>query len=115
MANVLIIAEHDGSTLNPSAAKCVTCATGIQDATIDVLVLAADGDAVAAQAAEIAGVSKVLVANNPANEHALAAVLAPQVAERAHRDEREDHELADGKDAEHLLRRVPVWLDQGHR
>src|SRR5262249_35839218 len=35
---------------------------------------------VAAQAAQLAGVTRVLTVENPANEHALAAVLAPQVA-----------------------------------
>ena len=79
MAKILMIAEHDGSTLNPSAAKCVTCASELPDAEIDMLVLAADGDAVAAQAAEIEGVSRVLLAKNAANEPALAAVHAPQV------------------------------------
>ncbi len=83
MAKILIIAEHDGSTLNPSAAKCVTCAALLPDAEIDLLVLAADGDAVAAQAAEIDGVSRVLVAKNAANEPALAAVHAPQVVAAA--------------------------------
>ena len=83
MAKILIVAEHDGSTLNPSAAKCVACAADIPDAEIDLLVLAADGDAVAAQAAEIAGVSRVLVVKNDANESALAAVHAPQVVAAA--------------------------------
>ncbi len=83
MAKILIVAEHDGSTLNPSAAKCVTCAAAIPDAEIDLLVLAADGDAVAAQAAEIDGVARVLVAKNDANEPALAAVHAPQVVAAA--------------------------------
>ncbi len=83
MAKILIIAEHDGSTLNPSAAKCVTCAAELPDAEIDLLVLAADGDAVAAQAAEIDGVSRVLLAKNAANEPALAAVHAPQVVAAA--------------------------------
>ena len=41
---------------------------------------AADAAAVAAQAAQLAGVDRVLTVENPANEHALAAVLAPQVA-----------------------------------
>ena len=83
MAKILIIGEHDGSTLNPSAAKSVACAAEIPDAEIDVLILAADGAAVAAQAAEVAGVSRVLLANNAANEPALAAVHAPQVVAAA--------------------------------
>jgi electron transfer flavoprotein alpha subunit len=76
---VLIVAEHDGAKLNPSTAKSVTCARGISGAEIAVAVFAADAAAVAAQAARLAGVTKVLVVENPANAHALAAVLAPQV------------------------------------
>ena len=78
-AKVLIVAEHDGAKLNPSTAKSVTCARGIQGAEIIVAVFAAKPDAVAAQAAQLAGVTRVLTIENAANEHALAAVLAPQV------------------------------------
>jgi electron transfer flavoprotein alpha subunit len=80
MSKILVIAEHDGTRLNPSTSKCVTCASKIGGSTIDVLVLAADGSAVAAQAAALAGVGKVLLADNAANVEPLAAVLAPQVA-----------------------------------
>jgi electron transfer flavoprotein alpha subunit len=78
-AKVLIIAEHDGSKLNLSTAKSVTCARGVTGAEIVVAVFAANAAAVAEQAARLAGVSRVLAVENPANEHALAAVLAPQV------------------------------------
>jgi len=77
---VLIVAEHDGAKLNPATAKSVTCARGIAGAEIVVAVLAAKADAVAAQAAQLTGVARVLSVENPANEPALAAVLAPQVA-----------------------------------
>lgn len=80
MTKILIVAEHDGAKLNPSTAKCVTCAKGIPDAEITIAVFAADGAAVAAQAAAVAGVAKVLRVDNPANAHVLSAVLAPQVA-----------------------------------
>jgi electron transfer flavoprotein alpha subunit len=83
MSKILVIAEHDGARLNPSTSKCVSCAAKIAGSTIDVLVLAADGAAVAAQAAALAGVGKVLVADNAANAEPLAAVLAPQVAKLA--------------------------------
>jgi electron transfer flavoprotein alpha subunit len=83
MSKILIIAEHDGARLNPSTSKCVSCAAKIAGASIDVLVLATDGAAVAAQAAAIAGVGKVLVADNAANAESLAAVLAPQAAKLA--------------------------------
>jgi electron transfer flavoprotein alpha subunit len=78
-AKILIVAEHDGTKLNPSTAKSVTCARGIQGAEIIVAVFAAAPDAVAAQAAQLSGVTRVLTVANAANEHALAAVLAPQV------------------------------------
>lgn len=80
MSKILIIAEHNGSTLNPSTAKCVSCALGIANADITIAVLAADCTAVAAQAAQISGVGKVLRVDHAANAHALAATLAPQIA-----------------------------------
>ncbi|MFO1427834.1 MAG: electron transfer flavoprotein subunit alpha/FixB family protein [Steroidobacteraceae bacterium] len=80
MSKILIVAEHDGSRLNPATAKCVTCARAIPGAEITVAVFAADGAAVAAQAAQIAGVAKVLRVDNPAHAHALAAAIAPQLA-----------------------------------
>jgi electron transfer flavoprotein alpha subunit len=80
MSRVLIIAEHDGKLLNPGTAKCVTCAAALTGAPITVAVLARDPAAVAAQAAALAGVAHVLTVANPANEHPMAAVLAPQIA-----------------------------------
>ena len=80
MSKVLIVAEHDGKTLNQSTAKCVTCAKLIPDADITIAVFAADASAVAAQAAKLHGVAKVLKVDNAANAHAVAAILAPQIA-----------------------------------
>ncbi|MHB8816071.1 MAG: electron transfer flavoprotein subunit alpha/FixB family protein [Steroidobacteraceae bacterium] len=78
-SRILIVAEHDGARLNPSTAKCVTCATGVPDGEITVAVCAAEAGAVASQAAALKGVSRVLTVENPANAHLLAAVLAPQI------------------------------------
>ena len=80
MSRILIVAEHDGTHLNPGTAKCVTCAATLSGASITVAVLARDPAAVAAQAAALAGVAQVLAVANPANEHPMAAVLAPQIA-----------------------------------
>jgi electron transfer flavoprotein alpha subunit len=80
MNRILVVAEHAGGMLNASVAKCVSCAATIPDAEIVVAVLATDGAGVATAAATIAGVSRVLLVQNPANEPALAAVLAPQLA-----------------------------------
>ncbi|MBS3895461.1 electron transfer flavoprotein subunit alpha/FixB family protein [Silanimonas sp.] len=82
MNKILIIAEHLNGTLNPATARCVTAATKI-GGEIHIAVLAADVDAVAAQAAQIAGVSKVLTVARAENAHALAAMLAPQIAKLA--------------------------------
>jgi len=83
MSKILIVAEHDGTKLNASTAKSVTCAAKIAGASIDVLVLAADASAVAAEAAALAGVAKVIVVESPANKEPLAAVYAPQIAKLA--------------------------------
>ncbi len=79
MSKILIIAEHDGKTLNPSMAKTVACAAEIDGATIDVVVLAESPGDVAAQAAKLDSVARVLTVENVANTNALAAVIAPQV------------------------------------
>ena len=81
MSKVLIVAEHAGGKLNASIAKCVSCASKIGD--IDIVVLAADSAGVAAEAAKLAGVKKVLKIDHAANAEPLAAVLAPQIAELA--------------------------------
>jgi electron transfer flavoprotein alpha subunit len=80
MSKVLIVAEHLNGKLNSSTARCVTCARELKATSIDVLVLADAADAIAAEAAKIDGVSKVLTVANAANAHALGAVYAPQVA-----------------------------------
>lgn len=79
MSKILVIAEHDGSKLNPATAKCVACASAIPGADITVLVLAASAGAVAAQAASIAGVKRVVTLESPAFTQALAAVISPAV------------------------------------
>ncbi|MBP6299554.1 MAG: electron transfer flavoprotein subunit alpha/FixB family protein [Arenimonas sp.] len=83
MSRVLIIAEHLNGQLNSATARCVACAITLNAESIDVLVLSSSGQAIAEQAAKISGVSKVLFADNAANEHAIAQILAPQVAEVA--------------------------------
>ncbi|HWS41148.1 MAG TPA: electron transfer flavoprotein subunit alpha/FixB family protein [Arenimonas sp.] len=83
MSRVLIIAEHLNGQLNSATARCVTCAQALNAESIEVLVLSHAGQAIAEQAAKISGVSKVIFADNVANEHAIAQVLAPQIAELA--------------------------------
>lgn len=84
MSNVLVIAEHLDGTLNASAtAKTVAAAQALSPESIDIAVFAADPANAAADAATIAGVSKVLAVANPANAQALAQVLGPQIAKLA--------------------------------
>ncbi|HWS77677.1 MAG TPA: electron transfer flavoprotein subunit alpha/FixB family protein, partial [Thermomonas sp.] len=80
MSKVLIVAEHLDGKLNASTAKCVSAARALSPASIDIVVLAADPAGVAAEAAQLAGVAKVITVANAANANAIAQVLAPQVA-----------------------------------
>lgn len=80
MTKILVVAEHDGEILNPSTAKCVTCAKELDGAEIDVAVLGTNVSSVATQAAALAGVNRVVTVEREVNHPALAAVLAPQVA-----------------------------------
>jgi electron transfer flavoprotein alpha subunit len=83
MAKVLVIAEHLDGRLNAATARTVSAAVALSPEAVDVVVLAAEPAGVAAEAARIAGVSRVLTVAHPANAHAIAQVLAPQVAQLA--------------------------------
>lgn len=78
MSRTLIIAEHDGQNINPSTAKCVTCATEIGN-DIDIVVLGSGINDVAAEAAAISGVSKVIAINADHLKHPLAVNDAAEV------------------------------------
>jgi len=83
MSKILVIAEHLHGKLNPATARAVSAAVAVKPEAIDVLVLADNVDAIAAEAAAIEGISRVLTVARAENAHALAAVLAPQVAKAA--------------------------------
>lgn len=83
MPKILIVAEHLNGKLNSSTARCVTCAREMNAESIDIVVLADSADAIAADAAKIDGVTKVITVTNTANAHALAATYAPQIVEIA--------------------------------
>jgi electron transfer flavoprotein alpha subunit len=83
MSQILIIAEHDGATLNQSTAKCLSCAQSVGADSVDIAILSDQVDTLADQAAELTGVSRVLTIERPENSHQLAAVLGPQIAELA--------------------------------
>ena len=76
---ILVIAEHDGKALAPATLNTVAAAAKI-GGEINVLVAGQGIGAVAEAAAQIAGVAKVLVADNAAYAHQLPENLAPLVA-----------------------------------
>ncbi|WNC93436.1 FAD-binding protein [Paraburkholderia sp. FT54] len=73
--SVLVIAEHDNQTLKAATLSAVTAAAGLGD-EIHVLVAGSQCGRVAEQAAGIAGVARVRVADAAQYEHALAENLA---------------------------------------
>ena len=83
MSKILVIAEHLDGKLNGATARAVSAAVAVKPESIDVIVLSDAPDAVAAEAAKIDGVSKVLTVARAENAHALAAILAPQIAKAA--------------------------------
>ncbi|MBD9369560.1 electron transfer flavoprotein subunit alpha/FixB family protein [Xanthomonas sp. XNM01] len=80
MSTVLVIAEHLDGKLNASTARTLSAAQALGADAIDIAVLGDAPDAVAAQAAALAGVRKVLTIANPANAQAVAQVQGPQIA-----------------------------------
>lgn len=78
--SILVIAEHDNSSLKVATLNTVTAARAIGD-DISILVAGADCQAAANSAAEIAGVTKVIVADAEAYGHQLPEAVAPLIAE----------------------------------
>ncbi|MDR3416812.1 MAG: FAD-binding protein [Nevskia sp.] len=82
MSKILIIGQQADGKLSSSIAKVVAAAKLI-GGEIEVAVFAKDGSAAAAEAAKLDGVTKVLQIDRAENDHALSAVVAPQVVELA--------------------------------
>lgn len=78
--SVLVYAEHDNNELKSATLAAITAASQI-DADVHVLVAGANAQAVADAAAQVAGVSKVLLADNAAFANQLAENIAPLVVE----------------------------------
>ena len=75
----LVWVEHDGATVKDATLAVVTAAAKLGE--VHLLVAGQGVDAVAAEAAKIAGVGKVHVADDAAYAHALAENVAPLVVE----------------------------------
>ena len=84
---VLVIADHDGSTVRDSTHKTVTAALAL-GSDVDVLVVGSGAKAAADSAAKISGVRKVLLAESGELGHQLAEAVTATVVG-----------LADGYDA----------------
>ncbi len=76
--SVLVLAEHDNAVLKDATLAAVTAAAQL-GGDVHVLVAGTAAQPVAAAAAKVAGVTKVLLADDPAYGHALAENVAPLV------------------------------------
>ncbi|MEP4422105.1 MAG: electron transfer flavoprotein subunit alpha/FixB family protein, partial [Nitratireductor sp.] len=104
----LLIAEHDNETLSDQTAKALSAAAGL-GSDVDILIAGKGAKAAADQAAKLAGVRKVLLAEADALAERLAEPLAATVVS-----------LADGYDAlvapattmgKNVMPRVAALLD----
>jgi len=77
---ILVIAEHDNATLKGATLNTITAAAKI-GGDVEVLVAGSGCGAAAEAAAKVAGVAKVLVADNAAYEYQLAENMGELVAE----------------------------------
>ena len=80
--SVLVVADHDNSELKAATRVALAAAAAI-GGDVDVLVAGSGVDGVASQAASVAGVNKVLVADNAVYEHQLPENVALLVIEAA--------------------------------
>ncbi|HSH42417.1 MAG TPA: FAD-binding protein [Arenicellales bacterium] len=76
---VLVVAEHDNSELSESTLHAVSAALEM-GGPLEMLVAGSGCEAVAEACAKVAGVERVLLADDPAYEHPLPENLAPLVA-----------------------------------
>jgi electron transfer flavoprotein alpha subunit len=75
---VLVLVEHDGSTIKDATLATVTAASKLGE--VHALIAGNNVGGIAETAGKISGVTKVLVANAPGLEHELAEALAPIAA-----------------------------------
>jgi len=80
--SILVIAEHDNASVKGATLNTVAAASAI-GGDVHVLVAGSDCSAAATEAAAIAGVAKVLVADNAAYQHQLAENIAAATVELA--------------------------------
>ena len=84
--SVFVVAEHDNRAVKPATLHAVTAAAEVAKAAggdVHILVAGQDCHAAAEAAAQIAGVAKVLLADDPAYDHGLAENWAPLLVKLA--------------------------------
>jgi electron transfer flavoprotein alpha subunit len=79
----LVVAEHDNRALKTATLNAVAAANEIAGAEVDILVAGKDCRAVAEAVCGVAGVRKVLLADDAAYDHGLAENLAPLLVKLA--------------------------------
>jgi electron transfer flavoprotein alpha subunit len=80
--SILLIAEHDNSTLNSATLSAVTAASQL-GGDISILVAGSGCQSVSDEAAQVMGISKVLLADNACYEKGLAENLSVLIVELA--------------------------------
>src|SRR3954468_12913878 len=110
--SVLVIAEHDNQTLKAATLNAVTAAREVADkagSDVHILVAGTGCRAVADAAAQVAGVAKVLLADDAAYDHALAENIAPLIV---HLAANYSHVLAPATTSgKNIMPRVAALLD----
>src|SRR5438477_2774445 len=110
--SVLVLAEHDNRALKPATLNAVTAASEIAKAAggdVHILVAGKECRPVAEAATQVAGVAKVLLADDAAYEHGIAENLAPLVVKLA---ANYSHVLAPATTSgKNLMPRVAALLD----
>ncbi len=76
---ILVIGEHDNSTLRPSTLNTVTAAAEL-GTEVDLLIAGADCSSVTDEASKVGSVSRVLVADDASFSDGLAENIAPLIA-----------------------------------
>ncbi|QCG87258.1 electron transfer flavoprotein subunit alpha/FixB family protein [Azospirillum sp. TSH100] len=105
---ILILADHDNASLKPATANAVTAAAKL-GGDVHILVAGRNAAPAAEQAARLAGVAKVLLADDAAYEHALAEPVAALLVSLA---PAYSHLLAAATSAgKNVLPRVAALLD----
>jgi electron transfer flavoprotein alpha subunit len=110
--SVLVLAEHDNRALKPATLNAVTAASEIAKAAggdVHILVAGKECRPVAEAATQVAGVAKVLLADDAAYEHGIAENLAPLIVKLA---ANYSHVLAPATTSgKNLMPRVAALLD----